>query len=265
MPRNDINPIPAGFSSLPDYAKANSLDLVQLACAVWRGDMKGWYWTITKGKGVDPTDCVAIIVATDDKAPAYAGKARDAQGKEAYWGGKTPPGQTLGAMARALQISRQALLILLAGLGIDGTDWVGRYEYDEVLRMLKPDVDNMRFSCKKDGFKYQPDGYESIPQVAKRWGMTQQSVHKIVRAYEMPRKWYGTRVYVQSGLPCPVGIAPVGYVIATDMAKRWGVSIERVYDLIDRGKIDSVKHRTRRYVKDGQELPDYVRKARAMA
>lgn len=78
---NEYRPIPEGFIAIADYAKEHGLDLVQLACAVFRGDMKGWRWMLKKGQGTKPCDTVVIVVAEDDIAPAYIDRRDWAQDK----------------------------------------------------------------------------------------------------------------------------------------------------------------------------------------
>ena len=199
MPRNDINPIPAGFSSLPDYAKANCLDLVQLACAVWRGDMKAWYWTLMKGKGVDPTDCVAIIVATDDKAPRYIDR------QEYYTPDKPDPELqaqenarllTTAKMAEELGLTRSTVTRWLKMLGMPALRIErSEEEYDEAMVVLRAHcaktnarrAQRQKNREKKEAYWQKPQGYIGVREAADRLGVTHTAVY-----YWLEKGWLPT-------------------------------------------------------------------------
>lgn len=209
---NEYRPIPEGFIAIADYAKEHGLDLVQLACAVFRGDMKGWRWMLKKGQGTKPCDTVVIVVAEDDIAPAYI-ERRAWKETRRQASRRTLNRFSMAQMARLMGVPPKVVYRWVDVLELPKGVLRSQEEFDRVLARLKAYEEETRAAraerrarrryVPKVEYHEAPEGYEAIRDCAKRLGVAAQSVHVWVHKGHVPSVESGGRFWVPKGIGKP--------------------------------------------------------------
>lgn len=211
MSRDNYAPIPKGYLSLPDYAAGHKLDIVSLACAVWRGDMKGWLWTLRAHRGVAPEIVKVIIVKAGAKAPDYVEKwhpAKDA--KEQRFGPCKKNPYTLATLSKALKVAPSTAQSYLRAIGEKPSSYRSRGEMAWQVLIAKCKAEQARRAefvrtLSGNGLAQMepPEGYICALEAARRWGVGKSMVYRWLDEGRVPGKREGARIFVKADAERP--------------------------------------------------------------
>jgi hypothetical protein len=211
LSRNNYAPVPQGYLTLPDYAERHKLDIVSLACAVRRGDMKGWLWTLREHRGVDPEIVKVIIVKAGAKAPDYVEKENPAKGgKEPRLGPYRKNPCTIITLSKALKVAPSTAQSYLRALGEKPASYRGKGEMAWQMLIAKCKAEQARRAdfvrtLAGNGLSDMkpPEGYIGVPDAARRWGVGKSMVYRWLDDGRVPSKREGVRIFVKADAERP--------------------------------------------------------------